>query len=1281
MSLDGFASRRKGVRTRWAGVFLAVVLGVTTVSMLFASPVAAVAVLVPYSATPVADADLDGDPATGAWSDAVSAVVPLENGEPAPYGSGTLYAKHDGTFVYFRIDSSIDVPWTSATGNHFWLGMEVSTGAGGHHGGGTWDGPYFGLWDGTAYAPQPTYPPSAVDTTGFSRPPTRDTTQDVVGTMRYSGTATPYGFTAEWKRRLSTGDAQDIAYAADGTTTYSFYVSTDSNGRGSNGGNIDHSSVTNPNTLRFAAPPANTPPTIDLTTPDGGEFWTGASSHLIRWNMTDAETPTASLRVWLNYSTDGGASYLPVPGAQGVSGFANPCTYLWALPVVDSVQARVRATVADANAATGTDASLGNFAIDSAPPFVSAVLPADLATGVSPTAQVRVTFSEAMNSLTAQAAFSLMRVDTSGYVPGAVSWAGNDLTFSPSVALAQGIVYRVQVNATARDASDPGNAMSAPFTSTFTTADVTPPSIASATAIPSPQEVGGAVNVSAVVTDNGVVAEVWVQINDPGGAPLSNATAAFDAGAGRYFRVVSHTFPGTYTFRVSARDAAGNWAVVTGNFDMVDSLPPVIQHTPVTSAVRSTPIRISAIVTDVDSVFDVRVDFTDVLSIRSNVSMPLIGPAYEYDIPGQPVLGTLTYFVWARDPTGNAARTPVYTVSIVGSDSTPPVVANARAMPPAQNASFAVNLTATVTDNVAVQGVTVEVQDPSSTVLGNFTMTRFGATDTYYFERTYAVLGLYAARVWATDTSANNATATAGFEIWDRMPPMFLSITVTPPAQGMRLPVNITASVTDNVAVAGVQIRILDPTSAVVLDTAMAGLSGLYWREFSSSTVGTFAFTLTASDPSGNTANDGGTFAVLDTEAPVAAAGPDLLVGAGTFVAFDGSGSRDNVAITNYTWTFTDGGSVVLYGVSVGHTFGTVGTFLVTLTVADAAANAGSDTRWVNVTADAAPPVANAGPGQTVVQGSLVTLDGSRSTDDTGIDNFTWSFADGGPVELWGPVVAHRFTTLGNHTVTLTVEDLVGNTDSNATWVAVLPDNVPPVARAGPDRTINLGQGVLLDGTASTDNVGIVNYTWRVERTGGLLYGSRVSYSPSAGGLWRVVLTVKDAAALESSDDVNVTALVDDTTPPVAPIGIAAQTAGAGEILVSWTANTETDLAGYLLSRSESSDGPFVRLNADPLPNTTYLDAGLAPGRRYWYKVQAVDVAGNPSNPSDPADAVAGLAPPLSFDWLSARWASIPISVGAIMAALAFLAWRHGRRKERPQAHPAEASPPPPPSP
>ncbi len=260
----------RGVLSRKLGLATAIAL-LLIVVLVVPAPAVPITATVPYSTTAVADADLDGNPATGSWSDAAAWTIPLENGAASPYGSATLYAKHDGTYVYLRVDGKIDVLWVSSAGNHFWFGVVFTSSVTSHHS--AWqDGVFFGE---DSYTSAP--PLVAVDTNGGSKPPAKDAQQDNLGRMAASGSAAPYSFTAEWKRKLNTGDANDLAFVADGATSYYFYATSDSNGGGSNGGSINHKVTTNDNVIRFAQASAGdtTPPTASITSPANGAVVNG----------------------------------------------------------------------------------------------------------------------------------------------------------------------------------------------------------------------------------------------------------------------------------------------------------------------------------------------------------------------------------------------------------------------------------------------------------------------------------------------------------------------------------------------------------------------------------------------------------------------------------------------------------------------------------------------------------------------------------------------------------------------------------------------------------------------------------------------------------------------------------------------------------------------------------------------------------------------------------------------------------------------------------------------
>ncbi len=96
------------------------------------------------------------------------------------------------------------------------------------------------------------------------------------------------------------------------------------------------------------------------------------------------------------------------------------------------------------------------------------------------------------------------------------------------------------------------------------------------------------------------------------------------------------------------------------------------------------------------------------------------------------------------------------------------------------------------------------------------------------------------------------------------------------------------------------------------------------------------------------------------------------------------------------------------------------------------------------VLVDATPPVADAGSDITVPLGWLVSFDGSGSSDDVGIANMTWSFVyNGSTVELYGETPHFVFWTEGVYTVTLTVLDPSGNSDTDEVVVTVDHEVIP----------------------------------------------------------------------------------------------------------------------------------------------------------------------------------------------------------------------------------------------
>jgi len=120
-------------------------------------------------------------------------------------------------------------------------------------------------------------------------------------------------------------------------------------------------------------------------------------------------------------------------------------------------------------------------------------------------------------------------------------------------------------------------------------------------------------------------------------------------------------------------------------------------------------------------------------------------------------------------PIGTVAMNGTFSIGEEEEDTQPPSVTGIHADPVIQDAGGYVNITCDVTDNVAVDTVTVEIRYPDSSVT-NTTMDMGG----YWHNGTYSLIGIYEYFIWANDTSGNTIrSAGYGFTIKEAdVPPL-----------------------------------------------------------------------------------------------------------------------------------------------------------------------------------------------------------------------------------------------------------------------------------------------------------------------------------------------------------------------------------------------------------------------------------------------------------------------------------------------------------------------------
>lgn len=246
------------------------------------------------------------------------------------------------------------------------------------------------------------------------------------------------------------------------------------------------------------------------------------------------------------------------------------------------------------------------------------------------------------------------------------------------------------------------------------------------------------------------------------------------------------------------------------------------------------------------------------------------------------------------------------------------------------------------------------------------------------------------------------------------------------------------------------------------------------------------------------------------------------------------------------------------------------------------------------------PPVANAGPNQTATVGTTVHLNGSASTNPSGVGTLTynWMFTSLPPAStttLVNPtsVTPTFFTDVeGTYVVQLTVS----NGKSSAIATVTISGDIPPVANAGLDQSVALGTQVTLNGSQSSDSNGaVLTYSWQFlsipANSAAVLSGANTvnpTFTVDQPGNYVVQLTVNDG--LENSAPDNVT--ISQTSAPVANAGTNQTNVGVGnpvQLNGSKSTDADGDPLTYLWSLITLPSKSVATLSNTTIVNPTFI--------------------------------------------------------------------------------------------
>ena len=151
-------------------------------------------------------------------------------------------------------------------------------------------------------------------------------------------------------------------------------------------------------------------------------------------------------------------------------------------------------------------------------------------------------------------------------------------------------------------------------------------------------------------------------------------------------------------------------------------------------------------------------------------------------------------------------------------------------------------------------------------------------------------------------------------------------------------------------------------------------------------------------------------------------------------IEFNASQSTDNDEIRQYEWNFGDGETTTTESPAVTHTYEAIGPQSPAVTVVDKSGNTNTTSLEIDIVDTTPPNPEITAPDSATIQ-TPVEFSAANSTDNNRIASYNWEFDDG--TVRTGRKITHEFTEARTESVTLSVIDKSGNTESTSIEIAI----------------------------------------------------------------------------------------------------------------------------------------------------------------------------------------------------------------------------------------------------